>query len=415
MAGPWMVLSGKNEGITPGLSIKDAEGRRYLLKFDPMSNPEMASAADVIGCKFFYALGYNVPENYIVQFKRSQLTTGADAQIRDATGRERAMQEYDIDDVLQKVPRDREGDYRALASLYLPGDIIGPFRYYGVRSDDPNDVVAHQERRDLRGLYVFAAWLNHTDSKSINTLDTVVEENGVRFVRHHLIDFGAILGSDSFEAKSPRAGHVYLYDFEPAAWQFISLGLYVPKWMRADYPHIREAGHLDYETFDPEHWRNNYPNPAFDQRTPGDLYWATKKVLAFDEPAIRALVETGKYSDPRAVDWVVKCLVERRSRIGKAFLEKVLPLDHFAVRDGRLEYEDLAVKYGFRAARPYTITWSQFDNDTSRRTAIPFASGPAVPRSTAAYLAAELRSGEPSKSVIVYLRGNEVVGIDRTW
>lgn len=73
--GPWTVTSAKTEGVTPGFSIKDQNGRRYLLKFDPPSNPEMATAADVMGAKFFYALGYNVPENsenYIVRFDRSQ-------------------------------------------------------------------------------------------------------------------------------------------------------------------------------------------------------------------------------------------------------------------------------------------------------------------------------------------------------
>ena len=43
---------------------------QYLVKFDPLSNPELASAADVITSKFFYALGYNVPENYVVYFDR---------------------------------------------------------------------------------------------------------------------------------------------------------------------------------------------------------------------------------------------------------------------------------------------------------------------------------------------------------
>ena len=71
--GRWRVVSAKNEGITPGFTVVDEEGRRYLLKFDPHSNPELASAADVISSKFFYALGYNVPENYIVRFRPGQL------------------------------------------------------------------------------------------------------------------------------------------------------------------------------------------------------------------------------------------------------------------------------------------------------------------------------------------------------
>ncbi len=68
--GPLTVIAAKNEGVTPGFRVRDAAGRKYLLKFDPMSNPEMSSAADVISSKFFHALGYNVPENYIVNFDR---------------------------------------------------------------------------------------------------------------------------------------------------------------------------------------------------------------------------------------------------------------------------------------------------------------------------------------------------------
>jgi hypothetical protein len=412
---PWTVLSGKNEGITPGLVIRDSAGRRYVLKFDPMSNPEMASAADVLGSRFFYALGYNVPENYIVYFRRNQLAVGNNSKFRDSAGIDRAMKPEDVDAVLHRVPHDREGVYRGMASLFVSGDIIGPFRYYGTRSDDPNDIVDHQNRRDLRGLYVFSAWLNHTDSKSINTLDSVVETGGTRFVRHYLIDFGAILGSDSFEAKSPRAGNVYLFDFKPAAWQFLSLGLYVPAWMRADYPHLPAVGHLEYATFDPERWRNNYPNPAFDMRTPGDTYWAAKKVMAFTDADIRAIVKTAEYTNPRATEWVTRCLIERRNKIGRAFFNDVLPLDEFAVRNGRLTFQDMAVKYGFARARQYSVQWFDFDNQTSRLASIPGANTLTVPRSRSEYVAANVRAGDPAKTVTVYLRGNAVVGIDRTW
>ena len=37
-----------------------------MVKVDPSAYPEMATAADVIGAKFFHALGYYVPEYYVI-------------------------------------------------------------------------------------------------------------------------------------------------------------------------------------------------------------------------------------------------------------------------------------------------------------------------------------------------------------
>ncbi|HWQ54348.1 MAG TPA: hypothetical protein VN442_11725 [Bryobacteraceae bacterium] len=419
--GPWTVISGKSEGITPGLMISDARGTKYLLKFDPKQYPELASAADVIGSKFFYALGYHVPENYIVRFTRAQLKVSKEARFTDHRGKERGMREGDVDDVLMKVPEEPKGQYRALASMILAGEPIGAFRFHGVRSDDPNDVVPHEHRRDLRGLSVFAAWLNHTDSKALNTLDTVIEEKGLRYIRHHLIDFGAILGSDSFTAKSPRAGFVYLFEWKAAAAQFFSLGLYTPEWMHADYPRIRGVGHLESEIFDPEAWRSNYPNPAFRNCLPDDAFWAARKVMAFSDEQIRAVVATGQYSDPAAVDYITRQLIVRRDKIGRTFFSRVLPLDSFVARNGRLEFEDLAVKYNFTAARKLQVRWSRLENGSGRTTPAPgdtFAL-PALLRSPGQYAAAEIRGDDPSLTTTVYLRNQggrvQVVGIERRW
>ncbi len=412
--GPWTVVSGKNEGVQPGLIIRDSRRQRYFMKFDPKSYPDMATAADVIGAKFFYDLGYNTPQNYIVTFDRSRLRLTPQSRYRGENGRERQMTERDIADVLAKVPRDSQGRYRGMASRDIGGELIGPFRYYSTRKDDPNDIVRHQNRRDLRGLYVFAAWLNHTDSKSINTLDTIDKEDGTPYIRHYLIDFGAILGSDTFEPKSPRAGNVYLFAWKPSAAQFLTLGFDVKPWMRVHYPDLPEAGHFQYEDFDPERWTGNYPNPAFELRTPGDKYWAAKKVMAFHDDAIRAVVATGRFRDPRAADWIARCLIERRNRIGRAFFADVLPLDHFAVRDGRLVFDDLATEYGFHTPRRYAVEWSVFDNTSGRRTPIAGADSFEVPNVRARYLVAHIQAEDPAKTVTVYLRGSVIVGIERT-
>jgi hypothetical protein len=312
--GPWLVIGAKTEGVSPGFRIQDKRGRKYLLKFDPSANPEMATGADVVVSKFLYALGYNVPENYIVTFERAQLKVDPKLE-----GRHR-ITEKQVNAALSFVRKDRAGKYRAVASLLLEGKPLGPFSFYGVREDDPNDRIPHEHRRSLRGLYVMSAWLHHTDSKAGNTLDMLVSENGVRFVRHHLIDFGTALGSASSESKSARQGYEYLLDVKPAIVQALTFGLLVPKWARVKTPALPSVGRFEAEAFDPHKWKPNFQNAAFANRLPEDEAWAASKVTAFRTEEIRAIVETGQYSDPRAVDWITKVLAERRDKIGRAML-----------------------------------------------------------------------------------------------
>jgi hypothetical protein len=384
----------------------------------------MASAADVIGSKFFHAAGYHVPEYYLVTFARDQLRLAPESVLVDQQGKKRAMTSRDLAEVLLKAPRDAEGRYRAVASLAIRGKPVGPFQYYGTRPDDQNDIVPHEHRRDLRGLFVFAAWLGHNDIKALNTFDALVQEGGTGYVKHYLMDFGASLGSDSFIAKSPRAGNQYLFSWAPSVVQFLTLGLYVPKWARASYPALPEVGRFESALFDPEAWKPNYPIPAFENRLPDDTFWAAKQVMAFTDDEIRAIVRTGGYSDPRSSDWISKCLIERRDKIGRAYLEKVLPLDRFEIRSEELWFEDLGVKYGFVPARHISILWSNFDNETERRAALAGDAGRNIPgdmRSapTGAYFAADLSAGDTGRSVTVYLRKQadrlKVVGIERKW
>jgi len=422
-SGTWKVVGAKTEGVTPGFTIEDSRGRRYMMKVDPPSYPEMATGAEVVGTKFFHALGYHVPENYIVAFERRQLQVDPDAVLMDITGKKRKMHERDVDDILWNVPRDSQNRYRAVASLMLKGG-IGPFRFFGVRKDDPNDTIPHEHRRELRGLFVFCAWLSHNDIKALNDLDVLAEENGIRYIKHYLIDFGAVLGSESFTAKSPRAGNEYFYDARPAFLQILTLGLHVPRWARARFPRLPSTGRFESETFEPEQWKPNYPHPAFTNRLPDDTFWAAKQVMAFRDEEIRALVTTGEYSDPATVDWLTKCLIARRDKIGKTYFNQVLPLDNFRLTSGRLEFEDLAVKYRFTAPREYAVQWSRFDNQTQRTSPLPGAASFTLPEEVlkvapGEYFCAQIRGGEPGKTATVYLRrgpdGPEIVGLERAW
>ncbi len=420
---PFTVVGAKLDGITPGFRMRDAKGELYFVKPDPMSAPEMATAADVIGARFFYALGYNTPENYILLLGPKETTMATKGEITGANGKPRPMTARDVEKVLWKVPKTADGKYRLVASRAVAGKPIGAFRYLGTRSDDPNDLIPHEDRRDLRGLYVFCAWLNHTDAKAGNSMDTLVEVGGVRFVRHYLIDFGAILGSDSDMPKNARFGNEYIFPEKNQAFKDMAgMGLNAKDWEKAKTPKIRGVGRFQAESFHPEAWTSNYPNPAFLRRQPDDEYWAAKQVMAFTDEDIRAIVETGQYSDARATEYITKTLIQRRDKIGRTFFTKVLALDHFRTAGGMLAFDDLGAERNYYPPRNYRIAWSRFDPLANKATPIEGASGFSIPEGApGTYLEAVL--SEPSqgaRTVKVYLRlkGGEppqVVGIQRTW
>src|SRR5262249_46801606 len=160
----------------------------------------------VIVSRFLYALGYNVPENQVTLANLEDFHVSKQATLTDENGHHRKMIWGDFKDMVQKIPHYSDGSFRLMASFKIDGEAAGPFYYHAVRADDPKDIVPNETRRDLRGLFVAYAWLNNTDARAGNTYDAVVRENGVRFIRHYLIDFNSALGSDSDDIKDPRLG-----------------------------------------------------------------------------------------------------------------------------------------------------------------------------------------------------------------
>src|SRR3954467_1468080 len=229
-SGRWMVTSSKSDGVTPGFTVKDARGDRWFLKFDPPGYRGMATGTEVTVTKLMWALGYNVPENHIASLRREQLVVAADATFTTAGGAKRALRPGDIDRLLAKADRDADGSYRVVASKALPGKPVGRIRFTGVRPDDPNDVVAHEDRRELRGYGVFAAWLNHVAAKSRASWDTLVTEGGRSCVRHHLIDFASAISSGGVGPANCWAGEGYLFEPREIGKRILGFGLNPAKW-----------------------------------------------------------------------------------------------------------------------------------------------------------------------------------------
>ena len=430
--GPWTVVGAKTQGITPGFTMRDGAGRVWFVKFDPPRYPHLATSADVVVSRFFHAFGYNVPHNVPVRFDPARLRVDAAATVAipSSGGKRRPLVQADVDSIVARVPRLDDGRVLAVASLRVEGQPLGPFEYRGTRGDDPNDVFPHEHRRELRGLRVFAAWLNHDDSRSLNTLDVFVPgADGRGFVRHYLIDFSSTLGAGSdaqrrIAPQNPRAGNEYVVDWGPIARSALSFGLLDRPWRNVRYEEHAQAGHLEADFFRPEHWKPEYPNPAFERMLPEDAFWATKIVARFDEAAVRALVATGEYSDPAAAGHLVRMLVARRDKILRSYLTPLSPLDGFVVSGDTLAFRHLGIDQGLGTVDGYDYEWSAFDNMTGAR--MPLSSGQSTttvvprPATDAAFVVVRVRgrSSLPGwrKWVDVFLRNGEapaVVGVER--
>ena len=368
--GKWTIASGKSDGVTPGFTILDSEGERWFIKFDPPDWSEMATGAEVAVTKLFYALGYNVPENYIARLTRENLVLGEKASITAADGGQRRMTDGDVNRLLQMGARNADRSYRVVASRALEGKPIGPFLYVDTRPDDPNDVVPHEHRRELRGLRVFSAWTNHVDTKAINSLDTLLTGNGPGFVRHHLIDFGSTMGSASIKPREYDEGHQYIADPRETLKGIISLGLYVPGFHLIDYPKYHSVGNFSAERFNPPAWKPRVPNPAFRRARPDDTFWAARRVMAFTDEMIRAAVKTAQYSDRAAEKHAADTLIARRDAIGRAWLTDVNPVvDPAMDANGRLTFKNAAVAAGMaQSPASYEVAWFTLDNATGTTT-----------------------------------------------
>ena len=190
----WVLLREKTAGTNPGFTARDANGVTWFLQFDAPEFPEASSAAVEIATKLFWGLGYNQVETFITRFDPAHVEIDSKATYKRPSGARTPFTRDDITRILERAARNADGTYRASAGRLLPGKVLGSFRYAGTRSDDPNDLVPHEHRRDLRALRVFGAWTNLVDWKAGNTLDVLVEEEGRSIIKHYLQDVGSSFG-----------------------------------------------------------------------------------------------------------------------------------------------------------------------------------------------------------------------------
>ncbi|HXK18171.1 MAG TPA: hypothetical protein VNG33_10235 [Polyangiaceae bacterium] len=327
--GSWTIDRGKDNGANPGFRVNIKGLGKFMLKTDPETEPDRATGATSVASRIYHAAGYYAPCDSVVYFRPSLLKLQPGLTVTNNEGVTRPFDQARLDGILKQASH-RNGLVRMVASAWLPGKPLGPYRYEGTRDDDPNDVVPHEDRREVRGARLIAAWLNHFDSREQNTMDVFMpldkdKKDGPGFVRHYIIDLGDCFGSQwATDGISRRLGNSYVFDAGHIAEDFVTLGVKQRPWEEAR----RTGGIFGYfsaRDFDPEGWRGEYPNPAFMRMSEADGAWMARILARFSDELVGAAVKVGKY-DEVSEQYLTETLVARRRAILQRYLSRLSPI-----------------------------------------------------------------------------------------
>ena len=319
--------------------------------------------------KIFWALGYNQIEIFITTFDRRGWRS-IRRQRRAAVGERTPLNRDDVNAILERAAGTPTARIESAGRL-LKGKVLGPFRYEGTRPDDPNDVVTHQHRRELRALRVFGAWTNLVDLKAGNTLDTLVEADGRSTVKHYLQDVGSTFGM----ANNPHEwdmGWEYFSQNAATRRRILTFGFALSPWQTVPYTEYSSVGFFEGDEFDPTTWRPQTPTKPYLELRADDAFWAARRVAAFSDELIRAATRSGKLSDPAAEQHLVATVIKRRDKVLAAYLPAINPVVNPRLdAGGSLTFENAAVAASVaKAPAEYRVAWSRFDNNTGETQAI---------------------------------------------
>jgi len=323
------------------------------VKFDPEDHPGLLTGSDVVSTRLAWASGWRVPADELIELRRTDLIVEPKATMFDGWGRRIPLIESDVDAVLWHTARSNDGRYRAVASRWIEGHVLGAFSWIGRDKADPNDRYDHQNRRDLRGLGTFAAWIDDVDTIDLNTLDSYVGEPGHGHVEHYQLDLGGSFGAFSAGPMKYWMGDQSYFQADRFFGSLLSLGVVPHRWERGKWQRHREDlialypefGGFSDDHFVPRKWRPIVDTPPFVRQTDRDRYWGAKRVAAFSSEELRGAIAAGHYR-PIAAEYLFGVLSRRRDIIARDEFTRTSPLDHFSVQGDRLCFTDLWVRAG---------------------------------------------------------------------
>jgi hypothetical protein len=439
--GVWLIDQGKMNGSSAGFRVNIPGKGKYLFKTDEgggVAGSERPTGASAIGAATYNAVGFFTSCEQIVYFKPSAVKLTPGLRYADNTGIVRDFDQKALDRVFKGAVK--RGEYiRMQASAWLPGHLLGPFRYEGTRADDANDVIPHEDRRELRGGRLLAALLDHFDAREQNTMDSWIADKGKDdpdsspgYVRHYYLDLSDCLGSEwAWDGISKRLGYSYLLDYGDIALDFVTLGIRRDIWDHIERtPGHEPFGYYNVQDFDPAAWKNEYPNPAFSRMTERDGAWMARILSRFTPEMIGALAKLGEFSDPSNTAFVAATMEGRLERILARYLTRLSPIADVRVDGGMLCGVDLAEQRGVRdaAAFHYEATLANGAPLAVTRqsgggvcVALPRVAGDGGPAddSPARYFGVAIADGVARGPLVAYLydrgpaRGYALAGIER--
>lgn len=347
--GSWLIDKGKSDGATPGFRVKVPEKGKFMLKGDFDAQPERPSAASAIGVRLYHAAGFHVSCDSVVYFKPSLLKLSPGLTVTSNAGVTKPFDQVALDLIIKSSPK-RGETIRMQSSEWLSGLPLGPFQYEGTRQDDPNDVIPHQDRRELRGGRLLAAWMNHFDAREQNTMavwiadDKKNADSSPGYIRHYYLDVSDSFGSEwDWDGISRRLGFSHYLDLTHVGQDFVSLGLVERRWLTVQRPKDGEIfGYYRGDDFDAETWHAGYPNPTFDRMSERDGAWMARIIARFTPEQLAVIVKTGDFSDPKHEKYLYDTLIQRQHRLLRRYLGKLSPVTDVRVEGTRVCAVDLA-------------------------------------------------------------------------
>ncbi len=329
----WVIDKGKTSGSTPGFRINIPGKGKYLIKIN--EDPERPLAATVVGEAVYYAAGYYASCEQAFRVRPSVFRLSPGLKWKKGNFGDVVPFDQKVLDELVANNAGRDGRLRISASAWIPGYPIGQFRYVGTRDDDPNDVIPHENRRELRGARLLAAWIDHFDEREGNSLDSWIADtkgappdSSPGHVIHYQIGTSAALGNAwSWDQITRRLGFSYVIDWRDLAIDFVTLGAATRVWDVIEKTPGREMfNYFDVAHFDPEQWKNEYANPAFDRMTERDGAWMARILARFTPEMVHALADLWRFSDPGDRDYLESVLEGRLLKILERYLTRLSPI-----------------------------------------------------------------------------------------